>query len=318
MKPYILALPLAASLLFVVGFQQTPAESKTSPRLTKGEIEGRWDLTLTANGETWPSWIEVTNAGTPSVRIVERTGSVHPAKDVKLETSRVTFSDGNGRIKYDLKASGSTLSGTAQFSGPRHSFEAQVTGERSPALDRPTPAAWSNPEPIFNGKDLSGWIPDKPEKNHWKVENGELVNEAPGANIRTERKFDDFKLHIEFNCPRAGNSGIYLRGRYEVQVEYETRKEDPFHMMGSIYGFLAPAAEVNPRPGEWETFDITLVGRTVTIVRDGVKTIDAQKIPGITGGALDSHEAEPGPIYIQGDHTGGMKYRNITISVPQK
>src|SRR5579884_1760144 len=101
MKPYILALSLASSLVFVVGFQQNPAKSSTAPRLVTGEIEGRWDLTLTANGETWPSWIEVTKAGTPSVRIVERTGSVHPAKDVKLENSHVTFNDGNGHIKYD-------------------------------------------------------------------------------------------------------------------------------------------------------------------------------------------------------------------------
>ena len=87
--------------------------------------------------------------------------------------------------------------------------------------------------------------------------------------------------------------------------------------MGSIYGFLAPAKAVSPRPGQWESYDITLVGRTVTVTRDGVLTIDHKEIPGITGGAIDSHEGEPGPIYIQGDHTGGMKYRNITISVPQ-
>ena len=88
--------------------------------------------------------------------------------------------------------------------------------------------------------------------------------------------------------------------------------------MGSIYGFIAPAVEVPRRPGEWETYDVTFVGRNVTVVRDGVTTIENQEIPGITGGALNSNEAQPGPLYIQGDHTGGMKYRNITISVPQR
>jgi hypothetical protein len=63
---------------------------------------------------------------------------------------------------------------------------------------------------------------------------------------------------------------------------------------------------------------VTLVGRTVTVVRDGKTTIDRKEIPGITGGAIDSHEGEPGPLYIQGDHTGGMKYRNITISVAER
>jgi Domain of Unknown Function (DUF1080) len=166
---------------------------------------------------------------------------------------------------------------------------------------------------------LSGWQPDKPSENRWKAQNGELVNEAAGANIRTTRKFYDFKLHIEYNCPQDGNSGVYLRGRYEVQVEYEPAdKNDKFHQMGSIYGFVPPAVNVPPRPGQWESYDITLVGRTVTIVRDGVTTIDRQEIPGITGGALDSHEGEPGSLYIQGDHTGGMKYRNITISISQR
>jgi hypothetical protein len=88
--------------------------------------------------------------------------------------------------------------------------------------------------------------------------------------------------------------------------------------MGSIYGFVAPSTEVPPRPGQWESYDVTLVGRTVTVVRDGVMIIDNQEIPGITGGAIDSREGEPGPLYIQGDHTGGMKYRNIMIAVPKK
>jgi hypothetical protein len=126
-------------------------------------------------------------------------------------------------------------------------------------------------------------------------------------------------LHIEFNCPEDGNSGIYLRGRYEVQVEYEkVDANDRFHSIGAIYGFIAPDAELPRRPGTWETFDITLVGRFVTIIRNKVKTIDNREIPGITGGALDSNEGEPGPFYIQGDHTGGMKYRNITVQLPKE
>jgi hypothetical protein len=126
-------------------------------------------------------------------------------------------------------------------------------------------------------------------------------------------------LHIEYNCPFKGNSGIYLRGRYEVQVEYEPVDEnDKFHGIGAVYGMIAPAVDLPRKPGEWETFDITLVGRHVTVVRNGVKTIDNQEIPGITGGALDSNEGEPGPFYLQGDHTGGMMYRNITVSAPAK
>jgi hypothetical protein len=151
------------------------------------------------------------------------------------------------------------------------------------------------------------------------AKDGVLLNESKGANLRSTKKFDDLKLHIEFNCPEDGNSGVYLRGRYEVQVEYEPAgTEDKSHSMGAIYGFVPLTADSPRRPGQWESFDVTLVGRKVTVVRNGVTVIDNQEIAGITGGALDSHEGEPGPFYIQGDHTGGMKYRNITVSVPKR
>lgn len=151
------------------------------------------------------------------------------------------------------------------------------------------------------------------------MEDGVLLNKEHGANLKTTRKFDDFKLHIEYNCPDDGNSGIYLRGRNEIQVAYEKPGvNDKFHDMGAIYGFLAPAVELPKKPGQWASLDVTLVGRFVTIVRNGVKTVDNQEIPGISGGALDANEGEPRPFYLQGDHTGGMKYRNITISVPKK
>ncbi len=304
MKLIALGLPLAAAFLLAAGFsQESPVD-----------ITGRWDLTIEAAGQTYPSWIEVQAGAQPSVRIVDRTGSVHPASEVKLDGSKLSFSEGNGRTQWELSESSERVTGTAKHGDA----VGQVTGVRAPALGRRAPAAWSAPQPLFNGQNLDGWIPDNPAKNHWKVEDGILVNESPGANIRTARTFQDFKLHVEYNCPPEGNSGVYLRGRYEVQVEYEAvDRGDKLHSMGSIYGFVPPSVDVSPRPGQWESYDITLVGRTVSLVRDGVKTITDGQIPGITGGALNSNEAEPGPIYIQGDHTGGMKYRNITISVPQ-
>ena len=303
MKPPHLSILFVSAVLLTSGFLPGAAN----------DFSGRWDLTMTASGQTYPSWIEVTESSSPAVRIVSRTGSVHPASDVKIEGGHLSFTEAKGRTKWDLALDDNKLGGTQH----RGDLDVQVIGARAPLLDRKAPAKWSAPETLFNGKNLDGWTPDNPAKNHWKVIDGALVNEAPGANIRTDREFTDFKLHIEFNCPQNGNSGVYLRGRYETQVEYEPGgTEDKQHSMGSIYGFVAPSVEVSPRPGQWESFDITLVGRTVTVIRDGVKTIDAQQIPGITGGALNSNEGEPGPIYIQGDHTGGMKYRNITISVP--
>lgn len=256
-------------------------------------------------------------SGIPAVRVVGRGGSVHSAEDAKLTASRLSFVTTESRIKlaWEMSSDGGKLSGRQRR---EDGVEFQLAGVRAPALKRSPPAAWTSPEPLFNGRDLSGWESDNPSASHWKAESGDLVNEKKGANIRTTRKFQDLKLHIEYNCPDRGNSGVYLRGRYEVQVEYEAPgTNDAYHGMGSIYGFIPPSVNLPSKPGQWESYDVTLVGRTVTVIRDGVKIIDNQEIPGITGGAIDSHEAEPGPLYIQGDHTGGMRYRNITISTPR-
>jgi len=253
--------------------------------------------------------------------VVGRSGSVHPAHDVKAQGSKLSFTtgesrDNGGAVVWELTLEGGKLSGLERRSD---GVAAKLSGVKAPDLKRDAPAEWSKPEPLFDGRDLTGWEFDNPSKNFWTAKDGELRNDHGGANIRTTRKFDDFKLHIEYNCPQGGNSGVYLRGRYEVQIEYEPAdKNDQFHAMGSIYGFIAPSAAVEPRAGQWESYDVTLVGRTVSVTRDGTKIIDEQQIPGITGGALDSHESEPGPIYLQGDHTGGLKFRNITVRLPKR
>ena len=168
---------------------------------------------------------------------------------------------------------------------------------------------------LFNGKDLGGWrLTDPGAANPWRVEGGTLVSPGGGADLVSDRTFGDFKLHVEFNCAAGANSGVYLRGRYEVQVEDEAAPDAPERRLGGIYGFLAPSIPAARRPGTWRAYDITLVGRRVTVVLDGVTLIDDQEIPGITGGALDSHEALPGPIYLQGSEPGRVDYRNITVT----
>jgi len=300
----------------------------------KSPFAGRWDLVLTpASGTPYPQWMELTEKdGKLDGRFQPRGGAWQPFKAVSVADGHllVTTSAATNRgpaTTWDFTAAGADrLSGVekrGETAGP------QIAAVRAPALDRKMPKSWTKPVAIFNGKDLSGWEPiGNVQNSRWVARDGELVNdnpEVPGqsgpaaANIKTTQKWTDFKLHIEVNCPEHGNSGIYLRGRYEVQVEYEkVDANDKFHSIGSVYSMLAPAVELPRKPGTWESFDITLVGRWLTVVRNGVKTIDNQEIAGITGGALDSNEGEPGPFYIQGDHTGGMKYRNITIQVPKK
>ena len=287
----------------------------------KGDpFTGRWDFTVSAkaaNAKIYPDWMEVgVKDGAAAVRIQPRTGSAFYAKSFQVQGNHLSVVWANGTTTWELDRQGEKLIGTEARNG---NVAADLTGLKAPALKQKDPKGWKAPEQLFNGKDLAGWEPVDPAlANHWIVKNGELVNETKGANLRTIRKFNDFKLHIEFNCPDKGNSGIFLRGRYEVQVEYEPLEaNDDFHRIGAVYSMLKPAVAVPRTPGTWETFDITLVGRRLTIVRNGIKTIDNQEIAGPTGGALDSMEAEPGPFYIQGDHTGGMMYRNITIQLPK-
>jgi hypothetical protein len=290
------------------------SQKKTNPFL------GRWDFNITTPGGTRASWLGVTDKGGATEVWYQPTGgNVFQVKDFKLEGSHLMLmlspvSGNRPAMTWELDANGDKLTGVQK----RADSTVPLTGVRAPELKRSAPKAWTAPEPLFNGKNLDGWEP-MGDNSHWTVKDGLLVNEAHGANLKSTRKFDDFKLHFEANCPDHANSGFYLRGRYEVQLEYEPLTSNPpERRIGSIYGRITPAVDLPRKPGEWDIFDVTLVGRTVTIVRNGVTTVDHKEIEGITGGALDANEEEPGPFYIQGDHTGGLKFRNITVSVPKK
>jgi Domain of Unknown Function (DUF1080) len=280
---------------------------------------GRWDLTIQdASHKQFPSWLELTvDQGVWKASFVGRWGNARPLPKVVVQGKKIQFispkeeEDSRNDLVFDGKLIKGTLTGSAKAPNGTHWT---WTGQRAPALKLTSTLTWGDPRRLFNGNDFSGWTFDNPAKaSSWVVENGCLVNKSAGSNIATDGKFQDFKMHIEVNCPTNANSGIYLRGRYEVQVEDDSIQEPPSHHMGGVYGFLAPVPEQPRRPGVWQTFDITLIGRWVTVVQNGQTIINNQEIPGITGGALDSHEALPGPIYLQGDH-GGIAYRNIVLT----
>lgn len=185
-------------------------------------------------------------------------------------------------------------------------------GVKAPRLIKTTEPTWGKPMPIFNGKNLDGWKAFGAD-NQWVVENGILRSPKSGANIKTTQTFNDFKLHVEFRIPEGSNSGVYLRGRYEIQISDGFGKEPAVDELGAVYGFIRPLEMTAKKAGEWQSYDITLVGRVVTVVLNGKTIIYKNEIPGITGGAIDSNEAEAGPIMFQGDH-GPVEFRNITIA----
>jgi hypothetical protein len=283
-------------------------------------IIGRWDIDVHYPGKDVPSWLEVHLSGSRTLvgRWVGGGGSARPI-------SKISFADGKFDFSippqwepqdHDLSVNGSvqgdSLVGTMVMpDGKQYNWR----GARAPMLTRHREPNWDLPTPLFNGDNLGGWHVTG-EKNQWKAENGVLRSPESGSNIATDRTFTDFKLHIEFRYPKGSNSGVYLRGRYEVQIEDTGGKEPPDDVLASVYGFLAPSGDYSKGPGEWQVYDITLVGRMVTVVFNGKTVICNREIPGITGGAINSHEGLPGPIYLQGDH-GPIEFRNIVITTPK-
>jgi len=279
---------------------------------------GRWDLTLHAPDREYPSWIEITEKdGKVSARFTSRWGNARPLPRVEIDGTQITFvspkeeEERKDDMVFRGRLEGKTLAGTT--TGP-DGTPWTWSGERAPYFPQIFATGWGQPVTLFNGKDLAGWKQTQAGPPAWTVENGDLVSPGHGPELVSEATFQDFKLHIEFNCGKDANSGVYLRGRYEVQIETDSEAEPPSHHTGGVYGFLAPQPELPRSPDVWQTFDITLLGRRVTIAQNGRTIVDDQEIPGITGGALDSHEALPGPIYLQGSEKGRVVFRKIVVT----
>lgn len=292
--------------------------------LSAQSIEGRWDITITKGDKKIPSWLEVNHSGNKYLngRFVGSGGSARPISRVNFKDNKMSFSippqwdAAEKDLVVEAELKDGMLTGTMnQPNGEIVNF----VGVKAPKLIKSTESVFGKPVAIFNGKNLDGWETisreDRTEKeSQWIVENGIMRSPKSGANIKTSKTFDDFKLHVEFRVPVGSNSGVYLRGRYEVQITDGYGQEPSLIDLGSVYGFVKPLEMPAKKAGEWQSYDISLVGRVVTVMLNGKTTIYKNEIPGITGGAIDSNEAEAGPIMFQGDH-GPIEFRNITIAL---
>lgn len=303
-------------LYFALGLLLVAAAAESMAQNNTKEFEGRWDLTLQMDGKENPSWLEITHSGHKTLvgRFTAVSGSARPVSEVKVTGNEFSFAippqweEGKGDMVVRGKLEGSTLQGEIVFpDGKKYSWK----GVRAPSLRDQKAGNPGKPIELIQKSSLKGW--KALGENQWVVENGILRSPKSGANLVTEEKFWNFKLHVEFRYPKGSNSGVYLRGRYEVQI-MDSQGNDPVSgELGGVYGFIAPSEQVAKAPGEWQTYDITLVGRMITVEANGKTIICNQEIPGITGGALDSNEGEPGPILLQGDH-GPVEFRSIRIT----
>jgi hypothetical protein len=246
-----------------------------------------------------------------------------------------------------------------------------------PAAAPDESAAKESWTPLFNGKDLTGWKFRNPAaKKTWVVCDEIQVDPANparllpvgeggspdavlldgqdgrGSDLMTEETFSDYELHIEFTVPKGSNSGVYNRGLYEIQVFDSFGVAQPaFHDCGALYERARPKENLAKPPGEWQTFDMTMKGRRLSLVWNGKSVYrdldvrygetdrdaflrlnqeNASKPPelrvkleekdgtyvgyfgeGGTRAGLDGPD-RPGPILLQGDH-GPVAYRHIRI-----
>jgi len=303
------------AFIAIVPFTKADRSFRTN-ELPPFPIEGRWDITVHQGGKEVPSWLEIIRSGQRTLvgRFVGGGGSARPISKINYNDGKMSFSippqweSQDKDLSVEGSLQGDSLTGSMTVPDGK---TYQWVGHRAPSLHRESEPSWGSPVPVFSGTDLKGWHA-MGSNNQWLAESGVLRSPHSGSNIVTDESFTDFKLHIEFRYPTGSNSGVYLRGRYEVQIQDTNIPEPPNNQMSAVYGFLSPTEQMAKNAGEWQSYDITLVGRLVTITYNGKTVICNQEIPGITGGALDSKEGEPGPIYLQGDH-GPIEFRNITI-----
>lgn len=309
---------MVAILTFGCGAPETETmDTGESTLVSSGDFEGRWDVTVQSNGNTYPSWFEINQEnGALTGRFVGRVGSARSIETIELSGSEIYFSlppqyenyDENMWFRGEL-TNGVIKGTTLSEDGP----ELNWTAVPAPELRAETEPDWGEPISLIQ-PNLEGWRPRHPDQpNNWVVEDGVLRNTESGSDLITEQEFTDFKLDLEFRYPEKSNSGIYLRGRYELQIQDDFGEEPESHLIGGLYGFLDPLVNAAKRAGEWQSYEITLIGRTLSVILNDTTVIDQQEIPGITGGALDSNEGEPGPLMLQGDH-GPVSFRNIVLT----
>jgi hypothetical protein len=266
-------------------------------------------MTVTTDAGASPAWMEVSSRdGVVTVIVARPEGSPHGAENIAIDaipvttapnlnastvsigqqtvasrlgfTTLETFGATRLPVRWTIEsAPGGKISGTQKRGD---GTEAKIAGERSPALKAKMPSAWTTPR-------------------------------APAAGDN----FEDFRLHVEVNCPKDSSGGILLRGRYKIALGYRAAAAaNKTEQMGAVAGFIAPLVDLPETPDTWETFDVTLVGRTISITRDGALIVDRKEIPGITAGAIDSHEGLPGPILLLGGDANPIRFRNATVSEP--
>jgi hypothetical protein len=280
---------------------------------------GRWNLTGTDRHEDRIYWLEVQEqAGTLKGMFLNRGGSPVPPREIKVENGELIFRlagpPDKPTTEFRGRVEGGRLVGRALH--PDGTVVNWI-GTRPPrwaAADANASHTFGPPVSVFNGISLDNWRfqhTDRP--SGWAVADGVMSNEAKATNLVSKDTFRDFRIDAEYKLEKGSNSGIYLRGRYELQVLDDHGQPAESHGHMSLYAWAAPRVNASRPAGEWQVMQATIVGNRVTVTLNGQKVHDNTVIQAITGGALDAEEMAPGPIMIQGDH-GKVWFRKLIVT----
>lgn len=286
-------------------------------------FNGRWNITVPDEPRQSCWWLEVEGAGTPAVKgkfVGAPSGGLDVIPRIAAEHGELVFSfdkqaGSERKLAWRARLEGEEMKGTFTVEGEPDAT-LRFIGRRAPAIDEPA-RNWRQGKPVelFNGRGLEGWHARPPSQPAgWRVDNGLLNNANAGLpDLVTDATFWNFDLHAEYRIGKGSNSGVGLRGRYEVQIYDDFGQPPSLHGNGAVYSRIVPSANASRAPGEWQTLDIRLIGRRVTVVLNDQKVIDSREIEGLTAIALDASEERPGPIVLQGDH-GPVEFRRIVLT----
>jgi len=281
---------------------------------------GRWNLTGTGADSGNVYWLEVTDEGGQLAGMfLNRGGSPVKLASIAVEGDELVFTtappaEGRPGQTFKAKRKGDGLEGSTTVGGTRTIAFTGARPPKWPAANADGKHTYGKPVELFDGKSLDTWglqIANRP--SGWSVVDGAMTNEKGANNLVSKQTFKDFKINAEYKIEPESNSGIYLRGRYELQVLDDYGKPPETHGHMAIYAWVAPAVNATKPAGEWQVMEAVLVGNKVTVTLNGQKVHDNATIQAITGGALDANETQPGPIMLQGDH-GKVWYRKVTIT----
>ena len=286
------------------------------------DFNGRWDITVPDNERRRAWWLEVMNAetGKPSGSFISAyAGDLNKFDEATIENGELHLvfrSKGGKPTVTHLRAQFATANSKAlrKLKAVQRSLPGPVCARRSSRALDAKKLKEGKPVELFNGKDLAGWRPLRPERKiEWTVKDGVTANVPAAVDLVTEQKFWNFKLHAEYRVGPKSNSGIGLRGRYEVQILEDFGQPPNSHGNGALYSRIVPTQNASKPANEWQTFDITLIENRVTVVLNGVNIIDNKEIDGLTAIGIDPDEGKPGPIIVQGDH-GAVEFRKLTLT----